>query len=46
MALRNRLCKQQTFYTNQTVIHLVLINNTNPKSFKVSFKIQPIALGY
>ena len=44
--MENWLYEQQTFHTIQFVIQFVLISNTNPKSFKVSFKTQPIALEY
>ena len=46
IALQNGLWEQQTLHTIQIVIHFVLISNTNSKSFKVSFKTQPIILGY
>ena len=45
IALRNGLHEQQTLHAIQIVIRLVSIIKTNPKSFKVSFKTQPIALG-
>ena len=38
--------RNKTFHIIQIVIHLVSFNITNPKSLKVPFKTQPIALGY
>ena len=31
---------------HSVIIHLVLISITNPNPFKISFKTQPISLGY
>ena len=46
IGLQNRLCEQQTLHTIHLVIQLVSISYTNPKSFKVAFKTQPMAFGY
>ena len=44
IAFKIRLCEQQTFQTIHIVIRLVVLGNTNPKPFKVPFKIQLVAL--